>query len=261
VRWPSKLLLAVAQQKFMWEGAKSIAAGCAAVYSAGAGVLACRSFGPCKRKQRLGAHASMHALVYSLCNALRLAARPLGTARWQFFLDVLLAVDLVRSADARGAPAGTEMSNTGMLVVESVVPGGPAAGVLEPGDVVRARAPRLIRICLSVRLSARCPADRQILMPSSHWLAGRAASMPAVRICLSVCLSDLLTKERPGPRQVVRLGGRVVTHFLRMEELLDDSVGRTVRPLPVLAFADHGAASIARLGGVARLQRGAVCWV
>jgi predicted metalloprotease with PDZ domain len=52
--------------------------------------------------------------------------------------------------------------STGMLVVESVVPGGPADGVLEPGDVL------------------------------------------------------------------VRLQGRVVVHFLPMEALLDDHVGRCV---------------------------------
>lgn len=57
-----------------------------------------------------------------------------------------------------GAGAAGDL-NTGMLVVESVVPGGPAAGSLQPGDVL------------------------------------------------------------------VRVDGRVVTHFLPLEEALDDAVG------------------------------------
>jgi hypothetical protein len=34
------------------------------------------------------------------------------------------------------AAGGIKEYSTGMLVVESVVPGGPADGVLEPGDVL-----------------------------------------------------------------------------------------------------------------------------
>lgn len=42
----------------------------------------------------------------------------------------------------RAAAGGIREYSTGMLVVESVVPGGPADGVLEPGDVlVSRRAP------------------------------------------------------------------------------------------------------------------------
>lgn len=62
----------------------------------------------------------------------------------------------------RAGGAGAASSSAGMLVVESVVPGGPADGALEPGDVL------------------------------------------------------------------VRLGGIVTTHFLPMDAMLDETVGRRV---------------------------------
>lgn len=57
---------------------------------------------------------------------------------------------------------GAQLHTVGLLVVEATVPGSPAEGVLEPGDVL------------------------------------------------------------------VRIQGQVVSHFLALEELLDDSVGQTI---------------------------------
>jgi S1-C subfamily serine protease len=43
---------------------------------------------------------------------------------------------LVRSAPVRSHGTGGDATSVGMLVVENVVPGSPADGVLEPGDVL-----------------------------------------------------------------------------------------------------------------------------
>lgn len=122
--------------------------------------------------------------------------------------------------------------STGMLVVESVVPGGPADGQLEPGDVlvgVERGGPR-------ARLDGvgRGPASQVATVVGLPRLGVSGAPLPALvgpparcRWLLSMvtfCRPMLGATHHPPPAQV-RLNGQIVTEFLTMETLLDDSGG------------------------------------
>lgn len=97
----------------------------------------------------------------------------------------------------RAALLGERPGSTGMLVVESVVPAGPAEAVLEAGDV-------LVTGC-SFWLASRAPARSTVIYVGARAECSTNACPPGL-CCMQV-----------------RLNGQIVTDFLTMEALLDDN--------------------------------------
>lgn len=105
-----------------------------------------------------------------------------------------------------------------MLVVDSVLPGGPAEGRLQPGDVLVRRQPTQF---------ARRARLHHVTPPYCHAVQeGQASShMQVAGLLCAVALSSRLLGMLP---LQVRLRGAILTSFLPLETALDDAVGEVV---------------------------------